>query len=128
MNLWKQTINVKYWFFIKNGTWELTKLSNGRKPMSCEWVFRVKRNAKGKVDQYKVWLVARGFSQTHGIDFDETYAHVAKFVSIRTMFVHGTILDLEIHQMDVNCAFLNGKVFEEVYMMQLEGFKVLGTK
>jgi hypothetical protein len=55
--------------------------------------------------------MARGFSQIHGIDFDEMYAHVAKFVSIRTMLVLGTILDFKIHQMDVKCAFLNGELF-----------------
>ncbi len=104
------------------------ELLNGRKPINCKWVFRVKHNAKGKVDWYKVWLVAKGFLQTHGIAFDETCAHVAKFVSIKTMLALRTILDLEIHQMDVRCAFLNGDLFEKVYMTQLEGFKVLGTK
>jgi hypothetical protein len=55
-------------------------------------------------------------------------ALVVKFVIIRTMLALGVVLDLEIHQMDVKCAFLNGKLSEKVYMMQLEGFKVLGTK
>ncbi len=84
--------------------------------MSCKWVFQVKHNAEDEVDQYKVQLVARGFSQIHGIDFDKTYVPVAKFVSIKTMLVLGTILDLEIHQMDMKCAFFNGELFEEVYM------------
>lgn len=87
--------------------------------MSCKWVFPMKHNAKGKVDWYKVRLVAKWLSQTHGIDFDETCALVAKFVVIRTMLVLGVVLDLGIHQMDVKCAFLNGELSEKVYMMQL---------
>jgi DNA polymerase zeta len=59
--------------------------------------------------------VAKGFSQIHGIDFDKTYVPVAKFVLIKTMLALGAILDFEIHQMDVKCAFLNGELSEEVY-------------
>ncbi len=96
--------------------------------MSCKWVFQVKHNAEDEVDRYKAQLVARGFLQIHGIDFDKTYVPVAKFVSIKTMLALGAILDLEIHHMDVKCAFLNGELFEEVYMTQPKGFEVSRTK
>ncbi len=84
--------------------------------MSCTWVFQVKHNVEDEVDQYKAQLMARGFSQIHGIDFDKMYVLVAKFVSIKTMLMLRAILDLEIHQMDMKYAFFNGELFEEVYM------------
>jgi hypothetical protein len=83
---------------------------------------------KGKLIGTRFGWWQKGFRKLMAFDFDEIYAHVVKFVSIRTMLALGPILDLEIHQMDVKCAFLNGKLSKEVYMMQLEGFKVLGTK
>ncbi len=93
------------------------ELLNGRKLVSCKWVFQVKHNVKDEVDQYKAQLVAKGFSQIHGIDFDKMYVPITKFVSIKTMFVFGAILDLEIHQMDMKCAFFNGELSKKVYMM-----------
>jgi hypothetical protein len=87
----------------------------------------MKHNVEGGNNCYKAQLMARGFSQIHGIDFDEMDVNVTKFMSIRTMLVLGAILDLEIHQMDVKCAFFNGELYEGVYMMKLERFKVSRT-
>jgi hypothetical protein len=85
-------------------------------------VFKIKHGVDGEVECYKARLVARGFTQTFGVDYNETFAHVAKFVSIRCNLALVAIEDMEIHQMDVKTTFLNGDLEEEIYMEQPEGF------
>jgi hypothetical protein len=74
------------------------------------------------VERYKARLVARGFTQTYGVDYNETLAPVIKFTSIRCILALATLEDMEIHQMDVKTTFLNGKIEEEIYMEQPQGF------
>jgi hypothetical protein len=76
----------------------------------------------GEVERYKAKLVARGFTQTFGVDYTKTFAHVAKFVSIRCILALVAIENMDIHQMDVKTAFLNGDLEEEIYMEQPKGF------
>jgi hypothetical protein len=83
-------------------------LPKGRKPISCKWVFKIKHGVHGEVERYKARLVARGFTQTFGVDYNETFAPVAKFVLIHCILALAAIEDMEIHQMDVKIAFLNG--------------------
>jgi len=94
-------------------------LPKGRKPISCKWVFKIKHGVHGEVERYKARLVARGFTQTFIVDYNETFAPVAKFVSIRCILA---LSAMEIHQIDVKTAFLNGDLEEEIYMEQPEGF------
>ncbi len=97
-------------------------LPKGKKPISCKWVFKIKHGVDGEVKRYKARLVARVFTQTFGVDYNETFAPIAKFVSIRCILALAAIEDMEIHQMDVKTTFLNGDLEEEVYMEQPEGF------
>jgi hypothetical protein len=105
---WEIAMQEEYNSLLVNNTWSLVLLPKGRKPISCKWVFKIKHGVDGEVQRYKVRLVARGFTQTFGVDYNETFAPVAKFVSIRCILALAAIEDMEIHQMDVETAFLNG--------------------
>ena len=85
------------------------------------WVYKAKRKADGKIDRFKVRLVAPGYSKEVGIDYDEVFAPVA-INSIRCVLAIANQLNLEVHQMDVKSAFLNGELKDEIYMKQPEGY------
>lgn len=87
-----------------------------------KWIYKVKQTVDGKVDKYKARFVAKGYAQTYGVDYEETYLPVFKLTLLRILLSIGVILDLEIHQMDVKTAFLNGDIDTEVYIEQLKGF------
>ncbi len=82
----------------------------------------MKRKGDNSIDRFKARLVAQGYSQEHGIDFDEVFSPVARFTTIRTVLALSTLLDLELHQLDVKTAFLNGTMEDEIYMRQPESF------
>ena len=119
---WKNAMMDEYNSLIKNNTWELTPLPPGRKAIGTRWVFRIKQNANGSIERYKARWVAKGFSQHAGVDYNKTFAPVAKFPSIRVLLAVATQLNLELHQMDVDTAFLYGVIKEDIYITQLEGF------
>jgi len=86
-------------------------------------LYKVKQAADGSVEKHKAIFVARGFSKVEGIDYDETFAPVARYLSIKSILALSTQMGWKIHQMDVKKTFLNGMIEEEVYIEQLEGFK-----
>ena len=94
----------------------IDELPKGRKAVSSKLVFRVKRNADGSIECYKARLVAHGFFQVPGMDFDETFAPVVKLTSIHILCALAVLLKLHFHHLDVNVAFLNGILQEEIYM------------
>ena len=106
----------------KNNTWELVDLPPGRKLVQCKWMYKTKFAADGSALKYKARLVAKGYSQVHGIDYNETFAPVAKMDSIRLALAIATSKQWEVHYMDVKCAFLNGYITEDIYMHQPQGF------
>ena len=119
---WKAAMTEEYNSLTSHQTWELVDLPEGKNLVGCKWVYKTKRNAFGEIDRFKARLVAQGFSQQHGVDFDEVFAPVARYKSIRSLLAVANQLDMEVHQMDVVSAFLNGKLEEEIYMKQPEGF------
>ena len=100
----------------KNRTWELVNLLQGKQPVRFKWGFTIKNTPEGKVERYKARLMAKGYTQTYGIDYDETFAPVAKINSVRTLISCAVNLDWDIYQMDVKNAFLHDDLHEEVYM------------
>nr|KAJ0190827.1 hypothetical protein LSAT_V11C800451990 [Lactuca sativa] len=107
---------------MHNNTWVLSDLPPGCKALGSKWNLKRRMKVDGTIDKYKARLVIQGFRQKEGIDFFDTYAHVARISIIRLLLALIAIHNLVIHQMDVKTAFLNGDLDEEIYMKQPEGF------
>ena len=112
----------------ENDVWDLVELPAGRTAVGSKWVFKVKTDEDGKVERYKARLVAQGFTQKFGSDYDETFCPVVRLESIRTLIALSVQYGLELHQIDVTTAFLNGQLKEEVFMKQPEGFTADGQE
>ena len=112
----------------KNDTWELATLPIGKKTIGVKWVYKLKKNAKGKVERYKARLVVKGYSQRQGIDYDEVFAPVAHLEIIRLLISLAALNQWRIFQMDVKFAFLNGYFEEELYVEQPIGYVVKGQE
>jgi hypothetical protein len=107
---WKEALEDSKWrdamleemkALEKNKIWELVDLPRGKQPVGCKWVFAIKHTPEGKVERYKARLVAKGYTQTYGIDYEETFAPVAKMNSIRTLISCAANFDWNIYQLDV---------------------------
>jgi hypothetical protein len=116
-NEWKEACAYEIDALAKNGTWMLVELPLGRKAVKSKWVFKHKADGC-----FRARLVAKGFTQIFGIDYDETFSPVARFESLRLLLALAALEDWEIYQMDVKSAFLNGLLDEEIYMEQPQGF------
>ena len=84
--------------------------------VTSKWIYKIKHAADGSIEKYKAIFVAHGFSRKKGIDYEQTFALVARYTSIRSVLAQATVMKWKIHQMDVKTTFLNGVVEEEVYV------------
>jgi len=125
---WMEAMQEEYDSIMKNETWELTELPENKVPIGSKWLYETKFNADGSIDRYKARLVAKGYSQKEGIDYEDTFAPVAKMNTIRIMIALATKYDWKLHQLDVKSAFLNGDLKEEIYLVQPEGFVKKGQE
>ncbi|XP_078160139.1 uncharacterized protein LOC144555617 [Carex rostrata] len=121
--IWRKAIKDELQALEKNDTWDVVCLPKGKKPVGCKWVYKIKYNSDGTVERYKARLVAKGFTQTYGIDYQETFAPVAKMNTVRILLSVATNLGWNLFQMDVKNAFLQGILEEEVYMTLPPGHK-----
>jgi Reverse transcriptase (RNA-dependent DNA polymerase) len=124
---WLEAMKVEMEALEKNNTWQLVSLPEGRKTVGCKWVFTVKYGPTGLIDRYKARLVAKGFTQTYGIDFQETFSSVAKLNTVRILLSLAANLDWPLHQFDVKNAFLHGDLEEEIYMDIPPGYSYSGS-
>lgn len=114
---WKQAAGAEYESLLENETWDLVQLPSGRTPIGSKWVFKVKHKSDGTLERFKAQLVAKGYAQQPGIDYDETFSPVVKFQSIRVLLALAVQHELLLlHQMDVVTAFLNGILEEIIYI------------
>lgn len=120
---WINAMKDEYKSMQDNQVWELVPLPEGIKPVGCKWIFKTKQDSGGNVERYKARLVAKGYTQKEGIDYKETFSPVSTKDSFRTIMALVAHYDLELHQMDVKTAFLNGDIEEDVYMVQPEYFE-----
>ena len=125
---WTEAMEKEMESLHKNKVWDLVKLPKDRKAVGSKWVVKLKVGPDGSVERHKARLVAQGFSQKYGVDYDETFSPVVRFESLRTVIALAVQNGLKLHQMDVTTAFLNGELKEEVYMRQPEGFAAKGQE
>ncbi|RVW53815.1 Retrovirus-related Pol polyprotein from transposon RE1 [Vitis vinifera] len=103
---WKKAVQDEIDALEKNGTWTITDLPVGKRPVGCKWIFTIKYKADGSVERFKARLVARGFTQSYGIDYQETFAPVAKLNTIRILLSLAVNQDWCLQQLDIKNAFL----------------------
>ena len=115
-------MNDEFNSLLKNGTWELVDLPNGRKAIENKWVYRIKRDKEGKEIKKKSRLMVKGFRQKAGIDYGETFAPVVQVQSLGLLLSLSVINEWRSFQVDIKTAFLYGTLEEEIYMKQPQGF------
>jgi hypothetical protein len=119
---WVVTLQEELNNFKCNKVWSLVERPK-QNVVDTKWVFRNKQDEHGVVTRNKTWLVAKGYSQVKGLDFDETFAPIARLESIRMLFAYATHHGFKLYQMDIMGTFLNGTIKEEVYMEQPPSFE-----
>lgn len=107
---------------MENETWKLIELPPEKREIDSRWVLRIKTKSDGTAERYKKRLVAKGYAQVSEIDFEETFSPVARFDTVRAILSIAANGRMHLAQFDVRTAFLYGKLQEEVYMKQPEGY------
>ncbi|RVW35384.1 Retrovirus-related Pol polyprotein from transposon RE1 [Vitis vinifera] len=126
--LWQIAMKEELDALTKNHTWDLVTLPPGQSVVGCKWIYKIKTRSDGSVERYKARLVAKGFTQEYGIDYEETFAPVARISSVRALLAVAAARKWDLFQMDVKNAFLNGDLSEEVYMQPPPGLSVESNK
>ncbi|GJW47123.1 retrotransposon protein, putative, ty1-copia subclass [Tanacetum coccineum] len=119
---WLEAMNVEMQSMKDNQVWNLVDLPPNCKTIGSKWLIKKKTDMDGNIHIYKACLVAKGFTQTYGVDYEETFSPVADIKAIRILIAIAAYYDYEIWQMDVKTAFLNGRLNRDIYMVQPEGF------
>nr|GFD33200.1 retrovirus-related Pol polyprotein from transposon TNT 1-94 [Tanacetum cinerariifolium] len=130
-NTYKESLTQACWIeamqeelneFERLEVWELVPRPDKVMAITLKWIYKVKLDELGGILKNKARLVARGYRQEEGIDFEESFAPVARVEAIRIFLAYAAHKNMVVYQMDVNTAFLNGNLGEEVYVSQLNGF------
>uniref|UniRef100_A0AAG5DV13 Retrovirus-related Pol polyprotein from transposon TNT 1-94 n=1 Tax=Anopheles atroparvus TaxID=41427 RepID=A0AAG5DV13_ANOAO len=125
---WKQAMMEELDSMKSNDAWDLVDAPEGKRVLGCKWVFRLKRMANGEIIRYKARLVAQGFNQRYGCEYDEVFAPVVRQTTFRCLMSVAAKRGMIMRQYDIKTAFLNGDLEEELYMRQPPSFSVKGVE
>ena len=125
--VWKEAIKSEIDSILHNHTWELVDLPPSCKPLSSKWVFKRKQKVDGSIDKYKVRLVIKGYKQTEGLDYFNTFSYDDNKFH-KNGACNSALRNLKVHKMEVKTSFLNGDLDEEIYIEQPEEFSALGQE
>ena len=114
--VWRDAMQKKIDAMHNNKTWSIVPLPKGKTPIGCRWIFTNKMNSDGTLARRKARLVAKGYTQKEGVDFLDTFSPVAKLVSVKFLLSLAASQGWFLSQLDISNAFLNGNLYEEVYM------------
>ena len=114
--VWREAMMEEYSSIMKNDVWEVVSRPEGKSVVTSRWIYKIKHVADGSIDKFKAPFVVRGFSQVEGFDYEETFALIARYTSIRSIIPIAAEMGWKIHQMDVKTTFLNGFIQEEIYI------------
>jgi len=125
---WMEAMKVEYEALMKNKTWDLVPYPNEKNVIGNEWIYKVKFNSVGDIEKYKTRLVAKCFAKKYNIDYEETFAPMAKMPIVRIILALSAAQGWKVFQLDVKSAFLNGDLDVEIFINQPEGFIVEGKE
>ncbi|XP_050938612.1 uncharacterized protein LOC127148571 [Cucumis melo] len=114
--LWQKAMNDELQALEKTHTLNYVDLPPGKRPIGCKWIYKIKTHCNGTIERYKTRLVAKEYSQEYGIDYEETFASMARMTSVHSLLAVAAVKQWPLLQMDVKNAFLNGTLSEEAYM------------
>uniref|UniRef100_A0A803QH13 Polyprotein n=1 Tax=Cannabis sativa TaxID=3483 RepID=A0A803QH13_CANSA len=124
--VWDSAMDNEIVALEANNTWTIVSLPLHHHVIGCKWVYKIKFNADGSVEKFKARLVAKGYDQQEGVDYFETFAPVAKLVTVKLILALAAVNGWILHELDVNNAFLHGDLHEDVYMTIPQGYSPKG--
>ncbi|RVW79021.1 Copia protein [Vitis vinifera] len=120
---WQEAMWSKLQALQANGTWTLTSLPAGKTSIGCRWVYKIKHCSDGSIERYKTRLVAKGFTQLEGVDYQDTFSPTTKIITVRCLLALAAARRWSLHQLDVDNAFLHSDLHEEIYMSPSLGLR-----
>jgi hypothetical protein len=123
--VWREAMQEEHDSIMRNDVWEVVPRPKGKSVVTSRWLYKIKYAADGSIEKHKARFVVKGFSQVEGIDYDETFAPVARYTSIRSIIVIVAEMAWKFHQMDVKTTFMNGLIEEEA-LRNHRGSRCLG--